>query len=377
MINYCGIMSEERPPQRQENSNDSNSMDVHVDEIYRDEVIPSAHASTADRYYEDEDDEYSVGDDDNAFDDEATIEHEEKLQNSSEIASELEALQKEQDMPIEDLMKLYGCGCHSLEIQSSSGGGKFKNSSYYVDEPNSSSSYENNSFRSDYVRTVTTTSSNVDENDAEDDGEKIPPDIRFLASENSITEDDDEDYTPEDEWRKEIRIGESYQADLNDVVVESLSQTSEIAAGETIIFDPSRLTPKDIEDYLQKFQLLVGEAQPSNFVTSDNEIALEILRQNDYNVVDALSCISNYDYRSEKSKRNALFGWTDDDRRNFENCLHSHGKDFNFVNRCLAGKTMRQIVYYYYHWKISPYYAHFVDSLEKDYNNFLFTIQQM
>ena len=46
----------------------------------------------------------------NDFDDERTMEEEEALESQEDEAKELDALQDEQDMPLEELMKLYGYG---------------------------------------------------------------------------------------------------------------------------------------------------------------------------------------------------------------------------------------------------------------------------
>ncbi|KAH8297467.1 hypothetical protein KR044_012324, partial [Drosophila immigrans] len=206
-------------------------------------------------------------------------------------------------------------------------------------------------------------------------------------------EDEDESDAESDDARKIIMVGADYQADIP----EGLSQYGDILPYENedqLIWEPSQVTEREVEDYLAKIQetrtlttssasdetavaavdlaegdtasgieaaaiaapATVGTANTAaagldaESVVKDNEQALHLLVQCGYDFKEAL----------RRKRLNVLplsdtmSSWSEEECQKFEEGIHKFGKDFYQIRQNqVRTRTMRELVQFYYLWKKS------------------------
>ncbi|XP_054290595.1 mesoderm induction early response protein 1-like [Macrosteles quadrilineatus] len=170
------------------------------------------------------------------------------------------------------------------------------------------------------------------------------------------SEEEDDDYGnggEEEELKKTIMIGSSYQA----TIPEGLCKYDDALPYENddkLLWNPDKLTDEDIESYLVKAQEpIFSNAQgvhaiPTGAHTRDDEQALYLLLQCGYNVDEALrrrrlNAIPTSDTSSL---------WSEEECRNFENGLRAFGKDFHQIHQDkVRTRSVGELVQFYYLWK--------------------------
>jgi hypothetical protein len=280
---------------------------------------------------------------------------------------ELSDLQRESEMSIEELLKLYGCGTQTNNFVSSSGSTSRKRRRNR-NEPSESSSTEpnkkhiqdsvadDNQSSSSAVKTATvveivpeisqqpatSTISNSNEDAVEipdddetvnqsvsasnetnhDDEEEEPSALKRLYD----TSDDDEDldYIPvEEEGKKKIMIGPEHQAFIPEGLLkydDALPYENE----DKLLWDPTKLSDDDIEEYLNKF----SAAQDSETKHLRDDIqALLLLLQCGNNCEEAL----RRQGIGAVQPVNTMSIWSEEECRNFENGLRLYGKNFREI----------------------------------------------
>lgn len=332
--------------------------------------------------------------DEEGKDDEATLEEQEKLENQADIAEELDALNEEQEMPIEDLMKLYGYGKPSLQNSDSTNDGENEQEESPCGTQDTSHNRENSSstitdeFRGDH-------NSNLDN-------------LKFyLASGSEDFEDEDEDgendvdYEPvqlnDDLWRKTIRIGPEYQADVPDteslqipIIITRNSNSSNndgsnedqnndqkelLCWNQGLVWNGHKISESDVEDFLSKFYLSFGEHEAQKFKTPislvDNESALLALLECNFDFESTLQKISGQQKAILTADERILILWTENEIVAFEEALKTNGKNFNLIQKLIPTKCVKDVVEFYYLWKLSPMYTEFTRRLEDEYTKYL------
>lgn len=252
----------------------------------------------------------------NDFDDERTLDEEEALEVTEDPATELSNLQREGDMPLEELLAMYGYG------EQCAGGGE---------GPSSNSSSEEGGTG---LRELYTSPQQAVAPREEEDGDYSPP--------------DDED------WRKTIMVGADYQAGIPEGLCrygDALPYENE----DKLLWEPGKLGEREVEEFLVRAQEpLVNNnsvgAIPTGSHTRDDEQALYLLLQCGYNVEEAL--------RRRRMNvippTDTMSLWSEEECRNFENGLRSYGKDFHLIQQNkVSGKNAIfyqikfNIIYYY------------------------------
>lgn len=307
----------------------------------------------------------------NDFDDEQTLEEEEALAASEaeDPSTELSHLQKESDMPIEELLALYNCAGRD-EIMNR----------YPTTKKSTAKSRRMTSTSSSNLEVSDTINEHeeeeefedADEEEEEEDGEskeasqlcKLYPetygnsgDKRLLRtiSRQQSDEEDDGDYSPdEDEFKKTIMVGSEFQA----VIPEGFFKYDDVLPYENedkLLWDPTRLSEKQTEDYLQKAHQARSQ-QPASGVDAiplgshlkDDEQALHLLLQCGHNTEEAL----------RRKRINAVPSteqmsiWSEEECRNFENGIRVYGKDFHTIKQTkVRTRSVGELVQFYYLWK--------------------------
>lgn len=288
----------------------------------------------------------------NDFDDERTLDEEEALEGSEDPQIELSNLQREGDMPLEELLAMYGYGDPSAEnLQSSSS-----------EMSNQEMALENDDIGRDMLDEECDEKSgqtdlqqlyiNMPEKEAEENAGTSR--LLRLSRPQSEEEEEDYDYSPdEEEWRKTIMVGSDYQAGIPEGLCkydDALPYENE----DKLLWNPVSLSEKDVEDFLVKAQEpLVNNAQgvsaiPTGTHTRDDEQALYLLLQCGYNVEEAL----RRRRMNVVPPTDTMSLWSEEECRNFENGLRSYGKDFHLIQQNkVRTRSVGELVQFYYLWK--------------------------
>ncbi|XP_052065977.1 mesoderm induction early response protein 1-like [Mytilus californianus] len=289
------------------------------------------------------------------YDDEQTLEEEENMSGDS-CCNELDDLQKEGDMPLSDLMSMYGYHSHDgneqQDTRSSSEEEILSNQDLTLDKDEIARDLLKNSDDDDDKET-----------DVHDLINSVSQTARLLRSASQPGSDDDDDESdeedyepteiPEDDWKKTIQVGHDFQAS----VPEGLCKYGDAPAYENedrLLWDPDKLEDSVVENYLneihsQALQAATGvNAIPTGAHIRDDEQALYMLLQCGHNVEEAL--------RRRKMQAipptDTMSLWSEEECRNFENGIRVYGKDFYLIqqNR-VKTRSVGELVQFYYLWK--------------------------
>jgi len=333
----------------------------------------------------------------NDFDDEQTMEEEEANSDQDNEEDELAALEQEQDMPIEELLKMYGGvptdqeneNVNEEEIDSKSEQeAKPVQDSSTVATPATSATTTQNTVESAASETRTFEVKSEDDETRENDvpGAKrrgsdspTPPvkkskselarfyeaavEGRALRSQGSgqVEDGQEEEYEEEVEesdlenrdysWKKTIMIGPSYQAYVP-ADLDAYGDTLPYENEDKQLWNPGQLASKDVEDYLSKSQEAIQTggvgSLPLGAHVRDDEQALHLLLQCGYNCDEAL----------RRRRMNAvptaetMTLWSEEECRSFELGLRLYGKDFHMIqSQKVKTRSVGELVQFYYLWK--------------------------
>lgn len=298
------------------------------------------------------------------FDDERTLEEEEALAaaESDDPNAELSNLQKEGDMPIEELLALYNCSA-PISIVSASKPKHHKpkkNISEFDDEPPGGSD-QLNDIESD----------EQDDDDSPSKLRKLYPEtytlhhhgdqrlLRTSLSRPPSDDEDDGDYSldDDDDYKKTIMVGSEFQA----VIPEGLCRYDDALPYENddkLLWDPTKVNEQQIEDYLMKSYVsgtnfipgtpqnssssgssgnssayIVNLTVPSGKHLKDDEQALYLLLQCGHNIDEALRRRRINSSMASQTTSNGMSLWSEEECRNFENGLRTFGKDFHSIQK--------------------------------------------
>lgn len=265
----------------------------------------------------------------NDFDDERTLDEEEQLAagEQHDPKAELNSLQKEGDMPLEELLALYGYD---------------RNMDKPAPEPPVPEVVpeENEKPESALQQLYTTDNASPEATRCLRSGSRPPSE-----------EEDDYDYSPDEEdWKKTIMVGSDYQA----AIPEGLCSYDDVLPYENedkLLWNPSILDEIVTEDYMRKVSALntgTGmDTVPKGKQLRDDEEALFLLQQCGHNVEEAL----RRRRISAQTPPHASL-WSEEECRNFENGLKAHGKDFHLIRQHkVRTRSVGELVQFYYIWK--------------------------
>ncbi|XP_016346940.1 mesoderm induction early response protein 1-like [Sinocyclocheilus anshuiensis] len=227
------------------------------------------------------------------FDDERTLEEEEKLEGQTNFSAEINDLTQEGEMPIEELLKLYGY----------STGGSPEEEDGDVQEEDSS---ENNccshsKLKEDERQEL----SDQEDGDVQSSGEKPPscsvshstaqrlyprPSIYFEGDEE---ESEDDDYIPSEDWKKEIMVGSMYQAKTPVGLCKYKDNEKVYENDDQLLWNPELIPEEKVVEFLAEASKCSGEetgvhAIPEGSHIKDNEQALYELFKCNLNAEEAL-----------------------------------------------------------------------------------------
>ncbi|XP_022902348.1 mesoderm induction early response protein 1 isoform X2 [Onthophagus taurus] len=275
----------------------------------------------------------------NDFDDERTLDEEEALAagESEDPSVELNRLQKESDMPLEELLALYNYQGENQE-----------NESPVEDDVEQGDTIEEQEMDIEPPMAPSKLSQlygPIPETDQD-------PSRLLRCSRVSEEEEEDYDYSPdEDDWRKvnkTIMVGSDYQA----IIPEGLCHYDDALPYENedkLLWDPKLLEENVVEDFLRKGNTSKSPI-PLGTQLRDDEQALYLLQQCGHNTEEALrririNVIPNSDTMSL---------WSEEECRNFEAGVRCYGKNFRLIQQNkVRTRSVGELVQFYYLWKKS------------------------
>ncbi|XP_068557618.1 mesoderm induction early response protein 1b isoform X2 [Cebidichthys violaceus] len=287
------------------------------------------------------------------FDDERTLEEEEMLEASDETnANEIEDLAREGEMPIHELLSLYGYGGGSPADEDEEEEEEPEEEEDDEDEDeeedldNDESSRSTGELKRNEVEGVKISSVPGDEAQATSEVrtrsvrslgtvELIRPQkLKYFESNNDAEEesDEDEDYVPSEDWKKEIMVGSMYQAETPVGLCKYKENEKVYENDDQLLWNPECLPEGKVVEFLTEASRRTGEekgvdAVPEGSHIKDNEQALYELVKCDFDTEEALRRLRF----NVKAAREELSVWTEEECRNFEQGLKAYGKDFNLI----------------------------------------------
>ncbi|VVC37925.1 Hypothetical protein CINCED_3A017665 [Cinara cedri] len=334
------------------------------------------------------DKDYEQGDE---VDDETTMEEEEALPELEDPMREIRFLEEESNMPIHELMLMYGYTNSAAapdnderkkkkkKKKSSSKKNKDERKKKKLSSPSDeipdsteeeNSAYQNTSNESvSGTRPVSADQCGKSKNRKrerkvyaelpQDNGgstQGCPQaskllDLYVAEMDQVHSEDEDEDYKPhwELQW-KSVNVGVEFQA----LITDGFSTYGDVLPYENndeLLWDPNVLGEDLIEDYLMKIQQITKALKPKTKVVGvrDNEKALYLLVQCGHDVAEALRRMSLNVIPLEKS----LSVWSEDETIKFEMGLLMSGKNFHAIQKEVKTRSVAELVHFYYFWKKS------------------------
>ncbi|XP_063742579.1 mesoderm induction early response protein 1b isoform X3 [Eleginops maclovinus] len=288
------------------------------------------------------------------FDDERTLEEEEMLETSDETnANEIEDLAREGDMPIDQLLSLYGYG---------GGSPADEDDDEEDDEPEEEEDDDEEDEEEDLDNDESSRSTGELKRN-EGDGGKMssgqgdethitsevrtrpvrtlgtaelirPQKLKYFESNNDAEDesDEDEDYVPSEDWKKEIMVGSMYQAETPVGLSKYKDNEKVYENDDQLLWNPECLPEGKVVEFLTEASRRTGEekgvdAIPEGTHIKDNEQALYELVKCDFDTEEALRRLRF----NVKAAREELSVWTEEECRNFEQGLKAYGKDFHLV----------------------------------------------
>ncbi|KAK1796689.1 hypothetical protein P4O66_009714, partial [Electrophorus voltai] len=274
------------------------------------------------------------------FDDEQTLEEEEMLQGETNFSTEIDDLTREGEMPIHELLKMYGYGgadsaeeddggtveqCVSEGHQSNTAQEKVHEeaSVVCVQGDDSHSSSDDSAY---YNRALSTAQLICSEPGSYFDG-------------NNAGESEDEDYIPCEEWKKDVMVGPMYQAETPAGLCKYKENEKAYENDDQLLWNPELLPEKEVVEYLAEVSKRIEEETgvetlPERPLMKDNEQALYELVKCNFNKEEALKRLK---FKIKPAKEELLL-WSEEECQDFEQVDEAYGNNLNYVQ---ANKQMK------------------------------------
>uniref|UniRef100_A0A672HIV0 Mesoderm induction early response protein 1 n=1 Tax=Salarias fasciatus TaxID=181472 RepID=A0A672HIV0_SALFA len=190
-----------------------------------------------------------------------------------------------------------------------------------------------------------------------------PQKLKYFESSNDAEEesDEDEDYVPSEDWKKEIMVGSMYQAETPVGLCKYKDNERVYENDDQLLWNPECLPEGKVVEFLTEASRRTGDekgvdAIPEGSHIKDNEQALYELVKCDFDTDEALRRLRF----NVKAAREELSVWTEEECRNFEQGLKAYGKDFHLIQaNKVRTRSVGECVAFYYMWKKSERYDFF------------------
>uniref|UniRef100_A0A3P8S1G3 Mesoderm induction early response 1, family member 3 b n=1 Tax=Amphiprion percula TaxID=161767 RepID=A0A3P8S1G3_AMPPE len=259
------------------------------------------------------------------YDDERTLEEEESLEGGRNFSSEIADLEKEGNMPLEELLAIY-------RYEASAGSSIDSSSGDLTDE----------------LPDMTL------------DKEEIAKDL-LSGDYEEETQSSADDLTPSVTSHEEIMVGTQYQAEVPSCLCHYKDGEKVYEDEDELLWSPSILSENKVRGFLSEVlsrttDEKAGCDKPGMHVR-DNEQALHELVKCNYNTREALERYCSH-VKSSKEKSPL---WSEEECKNFEHALQMYDKNFHLIQKHkVTTRTVAECVAFYYMWKKSERFDFFV-----------------
>uniref|UniRef100_A0A671PCR4 Mesoderm induction early response protein 3-like n=1 Tax=Sinocyclocheilus anshuiensis TaxID=1608454 RepID=A0A671PCR4_9TELE len=296
------------------------------------------------------------------YDDERTLEEEELLEGEKNFTAELSDLEREGNMPIEELLAMY-----RYEASVSTGAGSSMDSSSVeladdlpdmtLDKEEIAKDLLSGDYEEETQSSADDLTPSVTSHEATD---FFPRTLRSNATYDGDKESEgEEDCVSSEDSRKEIMVGSQYQAEVPVGLSHYNDDEKVYEEEDQLLWCPDVLSECKVKDYL-------SEALSQSTDDSTENSTSENIRDNEQALFELLKC--NYDtrealtrYRSNvKTLKEESPPWSEDECRNFEHALQIYEKNFHLIQKHkVQTRTVAECVAFYYMWKKSERFDYF------------------
>ncbi|XP_005166936.1 uncharacterized protein isoform X1 [Danio rerio] len=296
------------------------------------------------------------------YDDERTLEEEELLEGERNFSAELSDLEREGNMPIDELLAMY-----RYEASVSTGAGSSIDSSSVEladDLPDMTLDKEEiakDLLSGDYEEETQSSADDLTPSVTSHEATDFFP--RTLRS--NVTYDGDkesegeEDGVNSEDSRKEIMVGSQYQAEVPAGLSHYNDDEKVYEEEDQLLWCPDELSEYKVKDYLRE-ALSQSTDDRTHYSTSEH------IRDNEQALFELLKC--NYDTREAlvrycsnvKTSKEESPPWSEEECRNFEHALQIYEKNFHLIQKHkVQTRTVAECVAFYYMWKKSERFDYF------------------
>ncbi|NWV61938.1 MIER1 protein, partial [Malurus elegans] len=202
-----------------------------------------------------------------------------------------------------------------------------------------------------------------------------PRRCKYFDTNSEIEEEseEDEDYIPSEDWKKEIMVGSMFQAEIPAGTCKYKENEKVYENDDQLLWNPDFLPEDKVIEFLKEASRRTGEekgldAIPEGSHIKDNEQALYELVKCNFDTEESLRRLRF----NVKAAREELSVWTEEECRNFEQGLKVYGKDFHVIQaNKVRTRSVGECVAFYYMWKKSERYDFFAQQTrfgKKKYN---------
>ncbi|KAG9263022.1 mesoderm induction early response protein 3 [Astyanax mexicanus] len=291
------------------------------------------------------------------YDDEHTLEEEEMREGESNGSSEIADLEKEGNMPLDELLALY----RYEPSVSTVGGSSVDSSSVELTDDLPDMTLDKEEIAKDLL--------SGDDEETQSSADDLTPSVtshettdffpRTLRS-NTIYDGDKESEGEEDalnaeDSRKEIMVGSQYQAEIPSLTC--YDEHEKVYEDEDqLLWQPDVLPEWKVKVFLQEATQSGADGHGEGLVKDNEQVLYELVKCN-YNVHEALERFRN----NEKSSKGEMLPWSEEECRNFEHALLLYEKNFHLIQKHkVHTRTVAECVAFYYMWKKSERFDFFV-----------------
>ncbi|XP_071218610.1 mesoderm induction early response protein 1b isoform X5 [Salvelinus alpinus] len=283
------------------------------------------------------------------FDDERTLEEEEMLEGETNFSNEIDDLAREGEMPIHELLSMYGYGGGSPadeEDEEDLEDDELEDDEEEEEEEldNDESSRSTGELKRSKTERVKISSGLGNENQLSNEGHtrsvkshctaeliRGSQKLKYFQNNDAEEESEDEDYVPSDDWKKEIMVGSMYQAETPSGLCKYKDNEKVYENDDQLLWDPEFLPEGKVVEFLTEASKRTGEekgvdAIPEGSHIKDNEQALYELVRCEFDTEEALRRLK-FNVKAARE----LSVWTEEECRYFEQGLKAYGKDFNSI----------------------------------------------
>ncbi|TRY88898.1 hypothetical protein DNTS_021990 [Danionella cerebrum] len=305
------------------------------------------------------------------YDDERTLEEEEYLEGEKNFSAELSDLEREGNMPIEELLAMY-----RYDPSASTGAGSSIDSSSVeladdlpdmtLDKEEIAKDLLSGDYEEETQSSADDLTPSVTSHEATD---FFPRTLRSNANDGDKESEEEED--------GEIMVGSQYQAEVPTGLCHYDERETVYKEEDQLLWCPGVLSECKVKDYLKEALSQSADDDAHDSTSEqirDNEQALFELLKSNYDTHEAL-----IGYRSNvKTSKEESQPWSEEECRNFEHALQIYEKNFHLIQKHKAGgflpvvafsqcsskgavqsRTVAECVAFYYMWKKSERFDYF------------------